>query len=303
MKNVLHIDTVGDYLNLRKQEVLHPLVGIVDFENVNKEGYENKDYDAFHYNCYAVFLKDAKGCKMQYGGKPYDYDEGTLVFMAPGQTIELSGFDPDYVPKGYAILFHPDLLIGTELGKKLHSYSFFSYSSNEALHLSNKERKVILSLIEKIQFELEQNLDKHSKKLIVANIELFLDYCTRFYDRQFITREVENISSLERFDVLLSQYFSSDKPQKNGTPTVGYFADRLHLSPNYFGDLVKKETGKSAQEYIQNKLIEVAKERVFDPSKSLSEIAYELGFKYPQHFTRLFKQRVGHSPSEFRNLN
>ena len=303
MKNVLHIDTVGDYLNLRKQEVLHPLVGIVDFEDVNKEGYENKDYGAFHYNCYAVFLKDAKGCKMHYGGKPYDYDEGTLVFMAPGQTIELSGFDPDYVPKGYAILFHPDLLIGTELGKKLHSYSFFSYSSNEALHLSNKERKVIISLIEKIQFELEQNLDKHSKKLIVANIELFLDYCTRFYDRQFITREVENISSLERFDVLLSQYFSSDKPQKHGTPTVGYFADRLHLSPNYFGDLVKKETGKSAQEYIQNKLIEVAKERVFDPSKSLSEIAYELGFKYPQHFTRLFKQRVGHSPSEFRNLN
>jgi AraC-like DNA-binding protein len=240
---------------------------------------------------------------MHYGGKPYDYDEGTLVFMAPGQTIELSGFDPDYVPKGYAILFHPDLLIGTELGKKLHNYSFFSYSSNEALHLSAKERKVILSLLEKIQFELEQNLDKHSKKLIVANIELFLDYCTRFYDRQFITREVENIGSLEKFDNLLSQYFSSDKPQKHGTPTVGYFADRLHLSPNYFGDLVKKETGKSAQEYIQNKLIEVAKERVFDPSKSLSEIAYELGFKYPQHFTRLFKQRVGYSPSEFRNLN
>lgn len=303
MKNVLQIDTVGDYLNLRKQEVLHPLVGIVDFENVNKEDYENKDYDAFHYNCYAVFLKDAKGCKMQYGGKPYDYDEGTIVFMAPGQTIELSGFDPDYVPKGYAILFHPDLLTGTELGKKLHSYSFFSYSSNEALHLSAKERKVILSLLEKIQFELEQNLDKHSKKLIVANIELFLDYCTRFYDRQFITREVENLGSLEKFDNLLSHYFSSDEPQKHGTPTVGYFADRLHLSPNYFGDLVKKETGKSAQEYIQNKLIEVAKERVFDPSKSLSEIAYELGFKYPQHFTRLFKQRVGHSPSEFRNLN
>ncbi|MBT8308002.1 MAG: helix-turn-helix transcriptional regulator [Maribacter sp.] len=303
MKNVLNINSVGDYLNLRKHEVLHPLVGIVDFEEVNKEGYENKDYDAFNYNCYAIFLKDAKGCKMHYGGKPYDYDEGTLVFMAPGQTIELSGFDPDYVPKGYAILFHPDLLTGTELGKKLQYYSFFSYSSNEALHLSAKERKVILSLIEKIQFELEQNLDKHSKKLIVANIELFLDYCTRFYDRQFLTREVENIGSLEKFKDLLTQYFASDKPQKHGTPSVSYFADHLHLSPNYFGDLVKKETGKSAQEYIQNKLIEVAKERVFDHNKSVSEIAYELGFKYPQHFTRLFKQRVGHSPSEFRNLN
>ncbi|MBD0851796.1 helix-turn-helix domain-containing protein [Maribacter arenosus] len=303
MKNVLKINTVGDYLRLRNQEVLHPLVGIVDFDKLGEENYSNKDYDAFHYKCYAIFLKDAKGCKMHYGGKPYDYDEGTLVFMAPNQTIELGGFDPDYVPKGYAMLFHPDLLLGTDLGKKMSAYNFFSYSSNEALHLSAKERKVILSLLEKIQFELEQNLDKHSKKLIVANIELFLDYCTRFYDRQFLTREMENQGSLEKFDNLLNEYFGSEKPLKHGTPSVGYFADRLHLSSNYFGDLVKKETGNSAQEYIQNKLIDIAKEKVFDPNKSVSEIAYELGFKYPQHFSRLFKQRVGHSPSEFRNLN
>ena len=303
MKNVLKINTVGDYLRLRNQEVLHPLVGIVDFDKLGEENYSNKDYDAFHYKCYAIFLKDAKGCKMHYGGKPYDYDEGTLVFMAPNQTIELGGFDPDYVPKGYAIIFHPDLLLGTDLGKKMSAYNFFSYSSNEALHLSAKERKVILSLLEKIQFELEQNLDKHSKKLIVANIELFLDYCTRFYDRQFLTREMENQGSLEKFDNLLNEYFGSEKPLKHGTPSVGYFADRLHLSSNYFGDLVKKETGNSAQEYIQNKLIDIAKEKVFDPNKSVSEIAYELGFKYPQHFSRLFKQRVGHSPSEFRNLN
>ena len=303
MKNVLKINTVGDYLRLRNQEVLHPLVGIVDFDKLGEENYSNKDYDAFHYKCYAIFLKDAKGCKMHYGGKPYDYDEGTLVFMAPNQTIELGGFDPDYVPKGYAIIFHPDLLLGTDLGKKMSAYNFFSYSSNEALHLSAKERKVILSLLEKIQFELEQNLDKHSKKLIVANIELFLDYCTRFYDRQFLTREMENQGSLEKFDNLLNEYFGSEKPLKHGTPSVGYFADQLHLSSNYFGDLVKKETGNSAQEYIQNKLIDIAKEKVFDPNKSVSEIAYELGFKYPQHFSRLFKQRVGHSPSEFRNLN
>ena len=303
MQNVLHINTVSDYLNLRKQEVLHPLVGVVDFDMLGDDSYTNRDYDAFHYKCYAIFLKDAKGCKMHYGGKPYDYDEGTLVFMAPNQTIELGGFDPDYVPKGYAMLFHPDLLLGTELGKKMNSYSFFSYSSNEALHLSAKERKVILSLVEKIQFELEQNLDKHSKKLIVANIELLLDYCVRFYDRQFLTREVENHGSLRKFEDLLNEYFGSEKPQKHGTPSVGYFADQLHLSSNYFGDLVKKETGKSAQEYIQNKLIDIAKEKVFDPNKSVSEIAYELGFKYPQHFSRLFKQRVGHSPNEFRRLN
>ena len=303
MKNILTIDTVSDYMAIRKMEVQHPLVGIVDFDKVDAAGKTGMRPDAIHFNCYAIFLKDAKGCKLKYGGKSYDYDEGTLVFVGPGQTIELGGYEPDFVPKGYTMLFHPDLLLGTELGNKIHSYSFFSYASNEALHLSARERKVILSLIEKIGFELEQNLDKHSKKLIVANIELFLDYCTRFYDRQFLTREIENIGSFEKFEELLNQYFTSDKPKKYGTPSVSFFADRLHLSVNYFGDLVKKETGKSAREHIQNKLIEVAKARVYDPEKSLSEIAYELGFKYPQHFTRLFKQHVGHSPKEFRNLN
>ena len=303
MKNVLNINAVSDYLILRNQEVLHPLVGMVDFNKVDEAGKTVKGYDAFHFKCYAIFLKDAKGCKLKYGGKPYDYDEGTLVFIGPNQTVELGGYDPDHVPKGYALLFHPDLLLGTDLGKKMQRYSFFLYSTNEALHLSAKERKVLLSLLDKIQFELEQNLDKHSKKLIVSNIELFLDYCMRFYDRQFLTREVQNQGSLEEFDDLLNEYFGSDKPQKYGTPSVSYFADRLHLSSNYFGDLVKKETGRSAQEYIQNKLIDVAKERVFDTNKAVSEIAYELGFKYPQHFTRLFKQHVGHSPSDFRQLN
>lgn len=303
MKHVLEINTVADYLKLRNYEILHPLVGIVDFNKVDISGYTNREYDAFHYKTYAIFLKDAKGCKIQYGGQPYDYDEGTLVFMAPNQTIEFGDYDPNYVPKGYALLFHPDLLWGTDLAKKMHLYSFFSYSSHEALHLSLKERKVLLDLLEKIQFELEQNMDKHSKNLIVSNIELFLDYCLRFYDRQFLTRETANQSSLQKFDRLLHDYLNSDKPKEFGLPSVAYFADQLHLSPNYFGDLVKKETGYSAQEFIQNKLIDVAKEKVFDASKSVSEIAYELGFKYPQHFSRLFKNKVGHSPNEFRMLN
>jgi len=303
MKNILNIDSVADYCNLRNYEVLHPLVSIVDFDKVDKKGYTNKDYDAFHYKCYAIYLKDAKGCNMRYGGKPYDYDEGTLVFMSPNQTVELGDYEPDYVPKGYVMLFHPNLLLGTELGKKMNCYSFFSYSTNEALHLSAKERKVILSLFEKIQFELEQNLDKHSKKLIISNIELFLDYCLRFYDRQFLTRETGNQGSLEKFDVLLNDYFISEKIRQQGTPSVGYFANQLYLSANYFGDLVKKETGKSAQEYIQDKLIQEAKERVFDSNKSVSEIAYELGFKYPQHFTRLFKNKTGYTPIEYRMIN
>ena len=303
MKNILNINKVGDYLSLRKQEVLHPLVGVIDFKDVEEEAQVISNFDGLRFNCYAVFIKDTKGCKLKYGGKDYDYDEGTLVFLGPEQVVGLSYDRPNYRPKGYVLLFHPDLLLGTELGRKIQEYNFFSYSVTEALHLSAKERKMLLSLLEKIQYELEQNLDKHSRKLIVSNIELFLDYCMRFYDRQFLTRELENVGSMEKFDDLLNDYFASEKPQEHGTPSVFYFAERLHLSPNYFGDLVKKETGKSAQEYIQNKLIEVAKERVFDTSKSVSEIAFELGFKYPQHFTRLFKQRVGHSPSEFRHLN
>lgn len=303
MKNILEIKTVGDYLALRKQEVLHPLVGIVDFTQVEQSAKTVQGHDALRFECYAIFIKDAKGCKLRYGGQPYDYDEGTLVFVGPNQTVELGSYEPGHVPKGYAILFHPDLLLGTELAHKMTTYTFFSYAVKEALHLSAKERRIVLSLIEKIQFELDQTIDKHSKKLITANIELFLDYCMRFYDRQFLTRETAHQGSLEQFDKLLNVYFTSEKPQKEGLPSVGYFAEKLHLSANYFGDLVKKETGKSAQEYIQNKLIAIAKAKVFDQNKSISEIAYELGFKHPQHFSRLFKQRVGYSPNAFRNLN
>jgi len=303
MENVYNIDSVSDYLKLRDKEVLHPLVGLVDFKTVDVKAKTAPSHDALLFNCYAIFLKDTKGCKLKYGGKDYDYDEGTLVFVGPNQKIGLTKKDPNFVPKGYALLFHPDVLARTDLKRKIRMYNYFAYSVKEALHISAKERKVIVSLLDKIQFELEQTIDKHSKKLIVANIELFLDYCMRFYDRQFLTRETAHQSSMEKFDVLLNDYFTLEKTQKQGLPSVSYFADQLHLSSNYFGDLIKKETGISAQEYIQNKLIAVAKERVFDPSKSISEIAYELGFKYPQHFSRLFKRQVGHSPSEFRTLN
>ncbi|MFI5158595.1 MAG: helix-turn-helix domain-containing protein, partial [Sphingobacteriales bacterium] len=179
----------------------------------------------------------------------------------------------------------------------------FSYEVFEALHLSESERQVVMDCFHKIQLEIQRPIDKHSKKLIVSNIELFLDYCTRFYDRQFITRDTVHKGILERFEHLLNEYFESDKPQTLGLPTVGYCAEQLNLSANYFGDLIKKETGKSAQEYIQLKVIDMAKEKIFDPNKSVSEIAYELGFKYSQHFTRLFKQKVGYSPNEYRTLN
>jgi AraC-like DNA-binding protein len=208
-----------------------------------------------------------------------------------------------YQPKGYALVFHPDLIRGTTLGRIIHEYNFFSYNANEALHLSERERQIVLDCFSKIDFELQQNIDKHSKKLIATNIELFLNYCERFYDRQFITRDNVNKGILEKFEELLNGYFTSDKPQTMGLPSVAYFAEELHLSANYFGDLIKKETGKSAKEYIQDKIIDIAKNKAFDPDKTVNEIAYELGFKYPQHFTRLFKNRTGYTPNEYRLLN
>jgi AraC-like DNA-binding protein len=201
------------------------------------------------------------------------------------------------------LVFHPDLIRGTSLSKGINEYSFFSYNTNEALHVSAKERQLVLDLFSKIETELQHSVDKHSKRLIASNIELFLNYCERFYDRQFITRENINRGVLEKFEELLNSYFSSDNPVNIGLPSVAYCADELHLSANYFGDLIKKETGKSAQEYIQNKIIDVAKSKIFDTDKTVNEIAFELGFKYPQHFSRLFKSRVGYAPNEYRSLN
>ncbi|WP_317193398.1 helix-turn-helix domain-containing protein [Chryseobacterium indoltheticum] len=249
------------------------------------------------------FLKDVMCGDMQYGKHSYDYQEGTLVFIAPGQTYGIHNAGAYIQPAGFALIFHPDLLKGTNLGKNIREYNFFSYDVHEALHLSEKEREIILECFKNIKLELEQTIDKHSKSLIVNNIELFLNYCMRFYDRQFITRDHINQNFIGKFEKSLDDYLKSDKPKNLGFPMVNYFAEQLNLSANYFGDLIKKELGISAQEFIHNKLIDVAKDQIFDASKSISEISYDLGFKYPQHFTRLFKSKVGVSPSEFKALN
>jgi AraC-like DNA-binding protein len=248
-------------------------------------------------------LKDIKCGDLRYGCNYYDYQEGTLVFVAPGQVMEVETDGKVYQPKGHALVFHPDLIHGTSLFKSINDYNFFSYNANEALHLSERERQIVLDSFSKIQLELQLGVDKHSKKLIASNIELFLNYCERFYDRQFITRENVNKGILEKFEEVLNSYFTTDKPNTIGLPSVAYCADELHLSANYFGDLIKKETGKSAQEYIQNKIIDVAKDKILVDHLTVNEVAYQLGFKYPQHFSRLFKQRVGYTPNEYRSLN
>jgi AraC-like DNA-binding protein len=296
MEKILRIDTASEHDVLYHKENLHPLVSIMDFNGRVPEIYASR----MNFGFYAVYLKDVQCGDMKYGRHTYDYQDRTLVFVAPGQIINVN-INKDYKPQGYALLFHPDLIRGTSLGKHIDDYTFFSYETKEALHLSEKERKIVLDCFSKIQYELEHATDKHSRTLIASNIELFLNYCMRFYDRQFITRNEVNKDTLEKFEVLLNEYFQSDKPQTIGLPSVTYCAEQLHLSTNYFGDLVKKESGKTALEYIQLKIINTAKEKILSDKKSVSEIAYELGFKYPQHFTRLFKQHVGYTPNEYRS--
>jgi AraC family transcriptional activator of pobA len=298
MDTLRRFETVSDYNVFNNNETLHPLVSVIDLSKASPRQASN-----MYFGVYVVFLKDVKCGDLRYGKNTYDYQEGTLVFIAPGQVVRVENTGETYQPKGYALVFHPDLIHGTTLGRHIQEYTFFGYQSNEALHISERERKIVLDYFSKIEYELERAIDKHSKRLIVANIELFLNYCVRFYERQFITRDNAHQGILERFENILNEYLQSDKPQASGLPSVAFCSAQLNLSANYFGDLIKKETGKTAQEYIQSKLIDVAKERLFQQGKSVSQIAYELGFKYPQHFTRLFKQWVGQSPNEYRMLN
>ncbi|WP_336829249.1 helix-turn-helix transcriptional regulator [Sphingobacterium multivorum] len=298
MEQVERYDTVKQYNDSMGVDTLHPLVSVVNFNEIPTVQNFRR-----YMGIYAVFLKNIKCGDMRYGCQPYDYEDGTLVFVSPGQIYGIDSKGVAIKPSGYGLVFHPDFIKGTNLGKHIKDYTFLSYEVNEALHLSKKERKTIVHCFEKIAEEIDQNIDKHSKTLIVSNIELLLNYCQRFYDRQFITRSNVNSDILVRFEKLLNHYFKSDKTLLLGLPSVSYCADQLHLSPNYFGDLIKKETGSTALDYIQAKLIDEAKERIFDHSKSINEIASELGFKYQQHFTRLFKQKTGVTPNEYRNLN
>jgi AraC family transcriptional regulator, transcriptional activator of pobA len=291
-------DSIKTYNETFNHPTLHPLVSLLDLSKGNP-----LKRSQFRLDFYAVIIKDSKCGDLRYGLKHYDYEEGSIVFFGPGQ---VGGSEPEgewHQPYGLALVFHPDLIKGTSLAKTIQEYSFFSYDSYEALHVSEKERGLINICFGNIETEIKQNIDKHSKKILVANIELLLKYCSRFYDRQFITRETANNQVIEKFENLLTDYILSENLKNIGLPSVAYFAKELHLSPNYLGDLLKKETGKTTLELIHLKIIDLAKDMVMDTSKSISEVAYELGFKYPQHFTRLFKEKTGVSPSEFKNLN
>lgn len=298
MNTIVHFDTVEQYNRLRGVPTNHPLVSVVDLTKARP-----MPAQTYQFGLYAIYLKELKCGDLRYGRSKYDYQEGTLLFIAPGQIIGVQPGAVTYEPKGWALLFHPELIRGTALGRLIKEYSFFSYDVNEALHLSVSEREIVVDCFRKIEKETTANIDKHSKKLIASNIELLLNYSTRFYDRQFITRDQANMGMLAKFEQLIHEYYSSDKPRKLGVPTVSYCATALHLSANYFGDLIRKESGITAQEYIQTAIINIARDKMVDVDKSISEVAYDVGFKYPQHFTRMFKKKVGVTPAAYRSLH
>ncbi|MBQ7869786.1 MAG: AraC family transcriptional regulator [Prevotella sp.] len=290
----IYFDTVQQFNEQYGFETLHPLVSVARFDKPHEV-----EECVTHYGLYALFLKENKGCQLSYGRTKYDFDEMTVTSFAPGQTIHVSPMSGVKYPKWTAIVFHPDLLARTSLGRNISRYEFFSYSSNEALHLSAGEIEIFRGVLDMISQELRRSIDKHSRDLIVSNIELLLNYCLRFYDRQFVTREEINHSVVKKFDTLLKDYIAT-KAEREGLPTVAYFADKCCLSNGYFSELVKVETGRTAKDFIAARLLAAAKELLNDESLTITRVGQRLGFEYSQHFVRFFKAHTGKTPTQYR---
>lgn len=288
--------SVKDYNDNLGVTTLHPLVSVVDMSELECIRHSLK-----HFGFYCIILKHLGCGDVAYGRSTYDYNDGSLVFVAPNQMAGANDGKISYNTKGWILMFHPDLLRNTYLEHSMNRYTFFDYSSNEALHLSEQEREIIIGYFCNIRRELHHPTDDYTNRNIILNIEALLNNCMRFYERQFISRKNENNKIMEQLTYLLEEYLLSGKSQQYGLPTVAWCADNLHLSPNYFGDLVKKYSGRSAQEYIKSTIVDYAKLLLANNSYQVNEIAYKLGFKYPQHFSRLFKHIEGISPSQYRS--
>ncbi len=300
MSDIIRVKTITQFANAVKGEKpRHPLVTFIDFGRDNIE--ESKESFKIVSDFYSVYLKGNTCKNLKYGRQNYDFEEGTVVCIAANQVYEIEpNIDKDEPTTGWGLFFHPDLIHGTNLGTQIKQYTYFTYESNEALHLSDKEKAIINEIVQKIDFELDQNIDKHTNQLIVSNIELLLNYLLRFYDRQFITRTKSNQGILVKLENYLNAYFSSDKLTLKGIPSVKECAENINLSPNYLSDLLKKETGKNTQEHIHLKLIEESKHQLLSSNKSVSEIAYSFGYSSPQYFSKVFKKYTSLSPTAFR---
>lgn len=291
----IHLDSIRAFNTYQGMETLHPLVSVVHVENT-----DHIKECLMHYGLYAIYLKENKGCKISYGRTPYDFDEMTVTCFAPGQSIRVEPNPEVPFAKFSALVFHPDVLNRTSLGKQMSRYEFFDYTSTEALHLSAQEVEIFRGVLAMIEQELHRAIDKHTRELIVSNIELLLNYCLRFYDRQFITREEINHSVVKRFLTLLNEYIT-DQTERDGLPSVAYFADKCNLSTGYFGTLVKTETGRTAKDIINDKILARAQELLQSETLSITHISQRLGFEYPQHFIRFFKGLTGKTPSQWRS--
>jgi len=298
---LLRIKTITEYhrvMELPKPE--HPLISLINLETITREAGDEPVNLVFDF--YSISLKRNSNIKFKYGQQQYDFDEGVMFFISPGQVFGIEVEKGATIKRsGWILLVHPDFLWNTPLAKTIKQYEFFSYSVHEALFLSDKEETMILGIMQQIDQEYRSNIDKFSQGLIITQIELLLNYSDRFYNRQFITRKITNHKLLERLEDILSEYFSGDTISKKGLPTVQHIAEALNVSPNYLSSMLKTLTGQSTQQHIHDKLIEKAKEKLSTTSLTVSEIAYELGFEHSQSFSKLFKSKTNVSPLEFRH--
>lgn len=292
----IRLDSIDAYNRLYGLTTYHPLVSVIDLKKATKRF----DRLRMDYGVYALYLKNGVNCTLKYGREYYDYQEGTVVCFSPGQVIDVDTTGEPIAPDVVGLMFHPDLICGTPLADKINNFGYFRYAQKEALHLSDKERAIFLDCLDKIREETEHPVDTHSADLISANIQVLLEYLNRFYDRQFITRHKVNSSVVANFEKQLAEIYSG-KTALSEVPRVSYFAEKANLSPGYFGDLIKRETGSTPQEIISLRIITEAKRRLAATDTDISVIAYDLGFQYPQHFSRLFKRVTGKSPSAFRD--
>jgi len=302
MKEIIHLHSVADLYKLFNLEnSQHPLVAVLDFSKVSEQVEQSSKITT---DFYSIMFKNYCKNNIKYGRKAIDFQDGNLICIAPNQTIEIDNeIENKENMLGWGLFFHPDLIRATSLNDKLKSYNFFNYEVSEALHLSDKEKNILFECVQKIQTELQENIDVHSQYIIVSTIELLLNYCSRFYGRQMITRSQTNKSIITQVENILTKYFAETKVKEQGLPTVRFLADNVNLSPSYLSDLLKKETGKNAQEHIHFYLIEEAKTYLINTEKNINEIAFSLGFDYPQYFNKLFKQKTGKTPMEYRNLS
>ncbi len=299
MYNIVNVNTVADFDRIWGVESRHPLVNVIEGERITAPVAHCRK----HFNLYVIYIKDVICADhITYGRGKYDFQENTLVFVGPGQVLGHPADGSTFPAMGWCLYFSPELLRGTALAGRMKEYTFFSYAINEALHISQQERVTIIDCLKKIDEEIANCNDRHSNQIISSAIELFLNYCDRFYDRQFMTRKKVNKNIITTFEELVDDYYSTGKAQQHGTLTVNWCAEKLNLSPNYFGDLIRKEIGKSPKEYIQTKSISVAKELLWKTDRSISEIAYELGYQYPQYFSRAFKTATGMTPNQYRAM-